>query len=161
MADPVATERRPARERPLYETDYCAWIQEQVALLRAGRLDEVDAARLAEELDDVGKSEHAKLESALRVLVMHMLKWDQQPEHRTPSWVFSIREQRRRYRRLVEQSPSLAAKRDLLLGHAYPTARDWAANETSLPVDEFPDACPYSWDDLLERPFEVDRMPPR
>jgi hypothetical protein len=60
----------------------------------------------------------------------------------------------------VEQSPSLAAKRDHLLAHAYPGARDWAANETSLPVDEFPDPCPYSWDDLLERPFEVDRMPP-
>ena len=144
----------------LYDADFYAWLNEQVALLRAGRVDEIDATNIAEELDDVGKSQPAKMWSALRVLVMHMLKWDQQPEHRTPSWVYSIREQRKRYHRLVKQSPSLRTSRDDLLADAYESARIWAANETSLPEDEFPDTCPYSWDDILERPFEIDRMPP-
>jgi hypothetical protein len=159
MAGPV-TKERPAKKRARYEDDFYAWLSEQVALLRAGRLGAIDAENIAEELDDVGKSQPAKLWSTLRVLVMHMLKWDQQPEYRTPSWVYSIREQRKRYRRLLEQSPSLKPLRDEVLADAYESARIWAANETSVPEDEFPNTCPYSWDEILDRPFEVDRMPP-
>lgn len=160
MADPVAKERAPTKKRVRYEEDYYSWVNEQVALLRARRFDELDAENVAEELEGVGKSETAKLWSILRVLVMHMLKWDQQPEFRTPSWVYSIREQRKRYHKLLKQSPSLRASQDEILADAYDSARDWAANETSLPEDEFPRECPYSWDDILARPFETDRKNP-
>ncbi|MGY2050576.1 DUF29 domain-containing protein [Methylobacterium sp. JK268] len=162
MADPVLTERReaagPAEDRAAYERDLHAWALEQARLLRAGRLDAVDAEHIAEELESLGRSERAKLHSILRVLVMHMLKWDQQPEHRTPSWIFSIREQRRRYRRLIEENPSLKPLRDKALTEAYEEARLWAADETHLQPEEFPDVCPYTWDDLLERPFDVDSV---
>ena len=76
---PVETEA-PARTG--YKEDLHAWAREQAALLRAGRLGEVDAANIAEELDDVGNEQYDKLESALRVLLAHMLKWDHQPERR-------------------------------------------------------------------------------
>jgi hypothetical protein len=99
-----AEARTTARSR--YDRDYYGWIGEQVALLRAGRLGEIDAANIAEELSDMGQSEFAQLRSILRVLVMHMLRWDQQPEHRTPSWIFSIREQRRRYQRHLRKIPA-------------------------------------------------------
>ena len=157
MSQPASKERNsasPARTR--YDEDLYTWVQEQVALLRAGRLDEVDAENVAEELADVGKSERWRLWSILRVLVMHMLKWDQQPEQRTPSWVYSIREQRRRYGKLLKSSPSLKGQRDEVLAEVYPVARGWASDETSIPEDEFPTESPYDWDDLLNRPFEVD-----
>ena len=141
-----------------YDGDYLGWIEEQLALLRAGRLGEIDAGNLAEELSDMGRAEISRLESALKVLLMHMLKWDQQPEHRTRSWVASIREQRRRYVRPLKRSPSLKAKRDEALADAYEDARDWAAYETHLPPSEFPTTCPYTWDDILERPFEDDSV---
>jgi hypothetical protein len=52
---------------------------EQAALLRAGRITEADALNIAEEeLDDVGNEQYDKLESALRVISVHLLKWDQQ-----------------------------------------------------------------------------------
>ena len=145
---------RPPRTR--YEHDLYSWVQEQVALLRSGRLDEIDVDNVAEELSDVGRSERWKLWSILRVLVMHMLKWDQQPEQRTPSWVHSIREQRRRYGRLMESSPSLQGSRGEVLADIYPIARGWASDETGIPEDEFPSDCPYAWDDILARPFEAD-----
>src|SRR3954452_855418 len=102
MADPAIKERPradegPPAERVRYEDDLYTWVNEQVALLRAGRLDEIDAENIAEELAGVGRSETAKLRSILRVLVMHMLKWDQQPEFRARSWVHSIRDQRKRF----------------------------------------------------------------
>lgn len=161
MARPVPTDamdadRPSAPVRARYEDDLCGWALEQVALLRARRFDEVDADRVAEELEDLSRREFSKLCSCLRVLVMHMLKWDQQPEHRTPSWIYSIREQRRRFDRLLKESPSLKARLDEALTDAYPDARDWAADETLLTPDEFPPACPYGLDEIRERPFDLD-----
>ena len=42
----------------------------------------------------MGSNEYDKLESALRVLLMHMLKWDHQPDKRTRSWENTIAIQR-------------------------------------------------------------------
>ena len=142
--------------RVRYEDDLYTWSKQQVALLRDGRLDEIDVENIIEELRSLDGAEKSKLDSILRVLVMHMLKWDQQPEYRTPSWVYSIREQRRRYEHLMEENPGLKPRRDEALHRMFPISRNWAAAETHYEVSEFPDTCPYTWDDLLERPFEVD-----
>jgi len=162
MADTATTERpaggRPQARGARYEDDLYTWVTEQVALLRAGRLDEINAQNIAEELSELGASEFAKLRGCLRVLLMHMLKWDQQPEHRTRSWIFSIREQRRRHLRLLAKNPGLRSRLDEARDEAYEDARDWAADETNLTPDEFPAACPYEWTDMLERPFDVDSL---
>lgn len=59
----------------LYDTDYVAWLAEQVARLRAGRLAALDVANVAEELESLMKSERHRLENRLEVLLLHMLKW--------------------------------------------------------------------------------------
>ena len=66
MADPVVKERAPAKKRTRYEDDLYSWVLEQVALLRAGRLGEIDAENIAEELSDVGSEQYDKLESSVR-----------------------------------------------------------------------------------------------
>lgn len=147
------------KAKTAYEADYYTWVNEQVALLTSGRLDEIDARNIAEELADMGRSEYRALESSIRTLVTHMLKWDQQPEHRTRSWIFSIREQRRRIERILAENPGLKSRRLEALDHAYLSARDWASFETHLDVSEFPKTCPYDWDDLTGRPFEADSVP--
>jgi hypothetical protein len=144
--------------RTRYEDDYYTWAREQVALLRAGRFEAVDVEHVAEELEGLSKSEFSRLRSTLRVLLMHMLKWDQQPEHRTPSWIFSIREQRRRFDDVLRENPGLKPRLAEARDAAYPDARDWAADETHLTPDEFPDACPYTWDEIRERPFDFDSL---
>jgi hypothetical protein len=68
-----ATSTKRPRSAPLYERDLHAWSREQARLLREGRLKEVDAENVAEEILDVGSNEYDKLESALRVLLLHML----------------------------------------------------------------------------------------
>jgi hypothetical protein len=45
-------------------------------MLRAGRFDELDTQNVAEELADVGRAQYDKLESALKVILLHMLRWD-------------------------------------------------------------------------------------
>ena len=95
------------------EADLYSWAVRQAELLRAGRLSEIDPAAIAEEIDDVGEEQYDKLESALRVLMLHLLKWDHQPDERSRSWTLSIREHRRRVlRQLAEESRlEIAARR--------------------------------------------------
>ncbi|MCW5206537.1 DUF29 domain-containing protein [Desulfobulbus sp. F5] len=48
-----------------YDTDFYGWIQEQAALIKAGRLDAVDLKNLLEEVESMGRSEENALESRL------------------------------------------------------------------------------------------------
>jgi len=40
-----------------YEKDVVAWASEQAALLRAGKFSELDIEHIADEVEDVGRSE--------------------------------------------------------------------------------------------------------
>lgn len=140
------------------EADYCAWVEQQVTFIRERRFDAVDWDNVAEELSGMNRSEFWRLRSACRVLLIHMLKWDQQPERRSRSWAGSIAEQRRRIARLLKDSPSLKARVPDILGDSYEDARSMAATETHLPDDDFPRDCPYSWDDIMNRPFDTDEQ---
>src|SRR3954471_14842483 len=96
-----------AQPRRRYADDVYGWVEDQIALLKAGRLSEIDADNIADELSDVGNEQYEKLESAIRVVLLHLLKWDHQPERRSRSWVGSIIEQRRRVARILKKNPSL------------------------------------------------------
>jgi hypothetical protein len=140
--------------RTAYEQDPYAWSLEQSELLKAGRLDEIDAENIREEILDVGRNEYDELESALRVLLAHMLKWNYQPEKRSRSWEATIAIQRRHALRQVEENPSLKSRLEEALREGYSDARLLASGETDMDLQEFPEACPYSWDDIMSRPFE-------
>jgi Domain of unknown function DUF29 len=145
---------RPSRAT--YEGDLHAWAQEQAALLRAGRLPEVDAANIAEELEDVGREQYDRLESALRVLLTHILKWDHQSERRSRSWAATITVQRRHAQKTLGKNPSLKPRLAEALADAYADARLEASGETNLPLRTFPAELPYDWAAIIDRPFAID-----
>src|SRR5271166_806537 len=87
------------------EADLYSWAVRQAALLRAGRLSEIDPVAIAEEIDDVGEEQYDKLESELRVLMLHLLKWGHQPEKRSRSWTLSVAEHRTRAQRQLRKNP--------------------------------------------------------
>ena len=140
-----------ARDGARYDRDLYSWAVEQAALLRAGRLAEVDALNLAEEIDDVGNEQYDKLESALRLILLHLLKWDRQPERRSRSWQLSIAVQRRHVLRVLRKNPGLKAVVDEAVTEAYEIARLEAAAQTLLEEDIFPVECPYSWNEIMDR----------
>src|SRR3954470_3105615 len=108
MDDRSHTPKRVSRSVPArYDRDLYGWAVEQAALLRAGRLAEADASHIAEELDDVGNEQFDKLESALRVILLHLLKWDHQPERRSRSWWASIQIQRKHVEKVLRKNPGL------------------------------------------------------
>ena len=149
MGRSVAGEKRAAPVTK--EADLYSWAVRQAELLRAGRLSEIDPAAIAEEIDDVGEEQYDKLESALRVLMLHLLKWDHQPERRSRSWTATVREQRRRVLRQLRKNPGLRSRLNEALGDAYDDARDEAYVETGLPLKVFPANRPFDYEEIMER----------
>ena len=132
-----------------YETDVVAWANEQAALLRSGQLSAIDIEHIAEEILDVGKSEQRELENRMAVLLAHLLKWQVQPERQGKSWKNTIKHQRHAIHRLLKKTPSL--KSDLEDANWW--AGVWtdtlviAERETGL--DDFPETCPWSIENIL------------
>ena len=144
----------PSDGRPdRYEDDLAAWAENNAALLRQGRLAEIDIDNIAEELEDLGKSERRALASHLRNLILHLLKWEFQPSRRCPSWQTSIYNARREIALILADSPSLAGRVPELIAQEYPSARRLAAIETRLPEERFPDACPCTPEQVVDDVF--------
>lgn len=138
-----------------YERDFYSWALEQARLVREGRWDGVDRENVAEEIESLGREQFNRLESALRVLMMHMLKWDHQPDRRSRSWVLSIEAQRVRIERVLDVNPGLKPRIPEAITHGYRLARIEAAQETGLDKGRFPEHCPYDWDALTARDFAL------
>jgi hypothetical protein len=132
----------------LFETDVVAWAEAQAEALRAGRFDELDLENLAEEIADVSRREADALESHLETLVMHLLKWRHDRDHRSRSWEGTIRVARHKLRKLLRDSPSLRPRLPALLEDAYPAARIRAGVETGLPERTLPTACPFTLEQI-------------
>jgi Domain of unknown function DUF29 len=141
----MATSVRSVRSA-LYERDFAAWAEAQAEALRAGRLDALDLAHLAEEIGDLSNRERDALESHLETLVMHLLNWRYQPDRRSRSWEATIKVARRNVAKPLRRSPSLRPGLQASLDEIYPNARIRAGVATNLPDDTFPDACPFTPD---------------
>ena len=140
----------------LYDTDFYAWTVEQAALLRAGRLSELDIENLAEEVDSMGRSERRELVSRLTVLLLHLLKWRYQPGFRGNSWRLSIEEQRIQVSDHLSENPSLKSQLDNLMRSAYRSGRLHAERETGLDRATFPAESPFSFDEAMHPNFWPD-----
>ena len=155
MASTKVRERPAAEPEPgTYETDFYTWTIEQAAALRDGRLSKLEIANLAEEIEDLGKEVFSKLRSSFRIILLHMLKWDHQPERRSRSWTVSILNHRLDIADVIEENPSLRRRQAEAIEKAYRRARIDAAEETGLRIATFPDSCRYSRDEILGRPFD-------
>ena len=137
----------------LYNTDFHAWTREQAALLKSGRLAEIDMNHLIEEIESMGKNERRELKSRLVILIMHLLEWQMQPERQSNSWRATIETQRFQISELLEDSPSLKGELEEFINAAYPKAKRLAILETGLIRDPFPSECPFAMDDLLREGF--------
>jgi hypothetical protein len=122
---------------PAYESDGYGWAMAQAELLRARHFEGIDWDNVAEEIESMGKSERNALVSNLTQVIMHMMKWDVQPNKRSRSWVVSIGTHRVHALQILDENPSLRASLDDVMLSAHRYARKLAAVETSLPPASF------------------------
>lgn len=143
----------------LRDDDLYSWSLEQAAVLRRGaelRLngpDGIDWLGIAEELEALATSLERELYSRYKILLAHLLKWRHQPGHRGSSWRGTIDEQRDEIGRLLVKNPGIKPKRQAEFDVAYRKARSRAAGETGLPVELFPQACPFTLEEVESEDF--------
>jgi hypothetical protein len=142
-----------------YETDFYAWTQQQAQALRAKELAKLDLEHLAEEIESVGASDRRAIRHQLVRLVKHRLKWDHQPTRRTESWRDSMSDARLQIELVLADSHSLVGFLPEALAWAYPHARREAAKDTGLPPATFPEACPWSLEQLQDPDFVPEADP--
>ena len=143
----MATARQLERSSPTrYDRDFYVWTMEQADILRRRKPDWMDWENIAEELESMGKRDRRELISRLALLLMHLAKWQWQPDKRSQSWRATVKEQRKQMALLLKDSPSLDSFMRYSLQDAWrESARD-AAEETGIPLGTFPDTCPWDID---------------
>jgi hypothetical protein len=134
----------------LYEKDYYLWLENTVKLLREENLGKLDIPHLIEEIEDMGRNQKRSLYSNLKILLMHLLKYRDQPQKRSNSWRYTIEEHRQRIAETFEDSPSLKVYLPEIFEKCYQDAKKLAATETGLALAAFPAESPFTIAETLD-----------
>lgn len=137
----------------LYDADFYLWLHHQAELLQARDFARLDLPNLIEEIEAMGHRQRDALEHRMEVLLVHLLKFQIQPDHITGSWIGTIVEQRKRIQRLLKKTPSLRSKLDDCVVDAYDIARELASFQTGLPLSRFPASVPCSLQQILDQDY--------
>lgn len=137
----------------LYDLDFAEWARRNAELLRSGRASEADLEHIAEEIEDMGKRERRSLHTRLVRLIEHLLKWKYQPDRRGPSWARTIVVQRQSIRALLDENPSFQPVLSEMAIAAYANAAAIVSIVIHQPRSKFPDACPFTLEQLLDENF--------
>jgi hypothetical protein len=143
-----------ASTKSLYDTDFIEWAKHTADLLRVGRVIELDLHEVADEIEDLGKSERSAVRSQLRRTLVHLMKSRLQPECSGASWRGSVASARTEILDHFGDSPSLRKHAENNLQRIYREAVELALVETNLAGHasnpDIPEECPYSLETLLE-----------
>lgn len=142
----------------LYQNDVYRWTEQQAELLRKGRLEDLDVANLAEEIEDLGANLRNTVFSRTEQIIRHLLKLEySMADEPRRLWRRSVRDQR------DELDLRLTGTLRNLLEDTLPTRYARArrrANEDLAEHKEqvnLPAACPYSLDEILAHDWFPER----
>lgn len=112
-----------------YESDYFAWTQQQAARLRACRnATGLDTEHLAQEIEDLGKSDERQVYSLAQRIIEHLSKIAALPGHRSAKhWRVEVRGFRQQLRRVI--TTSLRAKLESALDSLHDDAAELVNEE--------------------------------
>src|SRR4051794_1626851 len=147
---------RAKRELPaptLYESDYYSWTLEQAALLREHRIAELNLENVAEEVEDLARRQADELGSRYETLLMHLLKWEFQPERRSHRWEATLGRERDKITDHLVENPGLKPRRQELFAKAYKGGRSGAAADPTPPPPLSPATNPYALDEAMDPEF--------
>jgi len=139
-----------AATKTLYDTDFVEWSARTAERVRAGRLTEVDLEHLAEEIEDLARSERRAIRSQLKRMLLDLLKQRIQPERDGSSWQASVADARQEILDELAESPSLRLYLEEHLAEICRQAAKLATIETGMPLADLPERCPYSLEQLLQ-----------
>ena len=142
--------------RAAYDADFYSWSLEQAQLVRQGKWAELDRDNIAEEIESLARGQFNKLETAIRNLLVEILKWDHEPAKRSRSSILSIDLQRIEIEELLSDNPGMRPRVPEAIARAYRRARLEAAKETELDEAILPENCVHSFDEIMTRDFVLE-----
>ena len=142
---------------PRYDDDFYAWTQYQAEVLRTMRRTDnrLDRENLAEEIEDLGKSQLHTVESQIVRVLEHFLKLAYSPaDPPRYGWMASIAEARQELNRHLTRTLRNAAQSEFK--SLYEDAREIAAIRLREHAEKdaaqaLPAACPYTLEHVLTR----------
>ena len=143
--------RTPSRS--LYDQDFYVWTEQQAALLRERRFEQLDLDNLIEEVEALGRAERSKVLGNARVIIEHLLKLQHSPAAEPRNkWRASVREHRRRLE--TDLTPRLLQILGTELARQFMLARSDAAaamrdHGEEAAADALPETCPYGLDQIM------------
>jgi hypothetical protein len=144
------------RAAELYDEDFYAWTQQQAQALRTHFKGDnrLDVEHLAEEVEDLGKSELHAVESFIEQIIAHLLKLDYSGQDSPRAhWRAEVLNFRRSADR--KMTPSVRQVVQRKLDELYRNGRQTAAAGTLVHepdlVRRLPKTCPYDWDAIWHR----------
>jgi hypothetical protein len=143
-------------EGPRYEDDFYAWTQHQAEVLRTMPVSDnrFDREHIAEEIEDLGKSERDAVRSQVRRIIEHLLKLAYSPaEQPRFDWMHSISDARAALEDKL--SPTLRRDVEATLERLYAQARRNATLSLRNFGEDgaaqvFPNKCPYSLEEICQ-----------
>lgn len=142
---------------PRYDDDFYAWTQYQADVLRTLRTrdNRFDREHLAEEIEDLGKSERDAVRSQVVRIIEHLLKLEYSPAADPRfDWMASLVEARRAL--ADKMTATLQRDTEAMLPELYGDARELAdlglrkfgENDSA---ERLPSACPYTLEQIRTR----------
>ncbi len=141
----------------LYDRDSYSWALEQARALAERRIEDLDWENLAEEVGDLARSERRAFRSQCATLVEDLLElaFAAQPivEHNQRLWKLTLKEARRKIRRLLAESPGLNSSVQELFEEAWLVGRDEALKFLDLGDDAIAEAPLSSFEQAMDDDF--------
>jgi hypothetical protein len=146
----------PGPKGPDYDDDFYAWTQHQAAVLRAMPVTDnrFDREHVAEEIEDLGKSERDAVRSQVRRIIVHFLKLQYSPaQDPRYGWMASIVDARVDIEEKITRTIRNEVESDF--SRLYSQAKKQAAvslqqyGEQEV-IDRLPTDCPYTFDQVLD-----------
>lgn len=140
--------------RKLYQTDYLAWYEATLELIKCNRLDKLDLDSLSEVLKDLVRDTKRSGASFLEQIIRHLLMiqyWKTEREYNYRHWggeVVNFRNQLE-----IDMTSNLHKYLEANLDKIYQRALKYVIIKTGLKKEIFPDKCPYTLEQLIDSDF--------
>ncbi len=146
-----------APKQSLYERDLNLWLENVIAQLKQGQLQDLDVENLIEELEGLAGRDRRELKQRLTTLIEHLLKRCYvKSEYDYAGWVETIDRTRNIIRDILKQSPSLKnyINDPELFQNAFNDALRIVRRNQGYKSVNFPDSWQFSRD--IESILEID-----
>lgn len=146
----------------LYDTDFVQWTEQQAQYLRDKKSQGLDWGSLAEEIEDLGRSDCRAASSLLKRILQHLAcldYWVQDEQYRV-GWQDELDEFRDQLQLILDDSPSLVPYLASLRQKEWTKAKrivERKAARGRAKLDPLPKECPYTFEQVLDPDFFGDR----